>query len=175
MAGDAGPVWLAVARVARAHGLKGEVGVVLLGDDPGRLEAGRELRLEHAGEAPRVVRIASSRRGPRGPLVFLEGVSTREQAESLAGAELFVPFDPGELGAGEFYAHQLEGLRVVGPDGAELGRVTGVVFGPGHPILEVAVPGRATQLVPFHPDLVRGVDLERGILTLEGPEGLLEL
>jgi 16S rRNA processing protein RimM len=164
-----------VGRVARPHGLDGEVGVVLLGDDPARLAAGRELRLERAGEPPRTVRVASSRRGTRGPLVRLEGVSTRDAAEALRGAELSVAFDPANLGAGEFYAHQLEGLRVVAPDGAELGRVTGVAFGPGRPLLEVTVPGRAPQLVPFHPDLVRGVDLEQGLLTLEAPEGLLEL
>lgn len=149
--------------------------MVLLGDDPARLDPGRELRLERAGEAPRTVRVASSRRGPKGPLVRFEGVSTRDEAEALSGAELSVPFDPAELGAGEFYAHQLEGLRVLGPLGAELGRVTGVAFGPGRPLLEVTVPGRAAQLVPFHPDLVRGVDLERGTLTLDAPEGLLEL
>ena len=167
---------LVVGRVAKAHGLRGEVSVVVVGDDPGRLAPGRELWYERAGEEPRRVTIAASR-GPRERLlVRLEGVTTREDAERLAGGDLSIPFDASELREGEYYPHQLEGLAVVTPDGAEAGRVAGVVFAPGAAYLEITREGSSrTQLVPFLPHVVRAVDLATGRVTIEPPEGLLEL
>jgi 16S rRNA processing protein RimM len=168
---------LIVAQVARAHGLRGEVSLRLVGDDPARIEAGREMWFEKAGEQARTVRVATSRPGPRGYLVLFEGVETREQAESLAGGELSVAFDPADLASGEFYAHQLEGLGVETVGGEPLGRVTGVVFAPGRVFLEVAgaEARRQALLIPFHGDIVKEVDLAGGRVIVDPPEGLLEL
>ncbi|MBA2563996.1 MAG: 16S rRNA processing protein RimM [Gemmatimonadetes bacterium] len=167
---------LLVGRIARAHGLKGEVGVVLVGDDPGRLAPGGELWLTVPGGPARAVRVLS-RRGHEGRILLrLEGVDSREEAERLAGGELSVRFDPHDLGPGEYYPHQLEGLEVRDPEATVLGRVVAVVFGPGRPLLEVSLADRrGTQFVPFHPDIVKGVDLAAGRVTIDPPAGLLDL
>jgi 16S rRNA processing protein RimM len=170
------PPLLLVARIARAHGLRGELAVALVGDDPGRVSEGRELWFEKGVGLPRLLRVASRRGRPERPLVRFEGVETREQAEALAGGELSVRFDPADLAAGEYYAHQLEGLRVATAAGVEVGRVAGVVFGPGRAFLEVAAAGRKSALlVPFHGDIVLAVDLDRSLVTIDPPPGLLDL
>ncbi|MFN2433658.1 MAG: ribosome maturation factor RimM [Gemmatimonadota bacterium] len=167
---------LLVGRVARPHGLRGEVSVALLGDDPTRLTPGRELRFERPGEEPRTLRVASSRPQQKRLLVRFEGIATREEAERLAGGELSVPFDPSDLGEGEYYPHQLEGLRVVTVQGQEVGRVAGLIFGPGRIFLELAREERSgTALIPFHPDIVKAVDVPAGSLTIDPPDGLLDL
>ena len=151
--------------------------MTLVGEDPDRLAEGRELEYRderRAGNA-RVLRVAASRRRPHGLLVRFEGVDSREQAQRLTGGELWVRFDPAEVAPGEYYAHQLEGLRVRTVGGVEVGRIAGVIFGPGRAFLEVRDPGGATRLVPFHEDIVKTVDEAGGLVTIDPPEGLLEL
>lgn len=158
------------------HGLRGEVSVVPLGDEPGRMAAGCELFFEKAGAGPRLLRVASSRSQPKRLLLRFEGFETREEATSLIGGDLSVPFDPGRLAPGQYYPHQLEGLEVRTIGGESVGRVAGVVFGPGAELLEVRREGRqAPLLIPFHGDIVSHVDLAGGTLAIDPPEGLLDL
>jgi 16S rRNA processing protein RimM len=167
---------LVVARVARAHGLHGEVTVRMIGDDPDRLTPGRELWLEKPGVPERVLRVGSRRGAPGRLLVCFDGVTTREQAQALTGGDLSVEFDAADAREGEFYAHQLQGLSVRTVTGASVGRVAGVAFLPGRDFLEVEQEGRpGTRLIPFHGDIVKSVDLARGQVTIDPPEGLLEL
>lgn len=167
---------LVVGKIARVHGLRGEVRVVVIGDDPARLAPGRELWFERGSEAPRLLRVASCRAQPPRLLVKFEGIETPEAAEPLAGGDLSVRFDPSLLSSGEFYAHQLEGLDVVTLDARRVGRVAGVLFAPGRQLLEVREEGRpGTRLVPFHGDIVKAVDLAGRVVTIDPPEGLLDL
>jgi 16S rRNA processing protein RimM len=171
----AGPL-LVVGRVARAHGLRGEVTVQLVGDDPERMAPGRELWFEKPGAPGRVLRVASRRAQPKRYLIRFEGIECREHAEPLTGGDLSVPFDPADLAEGEYYAHQLEGLAVRDVRGESVGRVAAVAFLPGRVFLEVEQEGRpGTRLVPFHGDIVKSVDLARGQVTIDPPKGLLEL
>ncbi len=170
-----GPLLL-VARVARAHGLSGEVGVKMVGDDPDRVAPGRQLWFEKPGAPGRVLRVAVRRGAPGRLIVRFEGVETLEQAETLAGGELSVEFDPADAAAGEYYAHQLQGLTVRTLAGEIVGRVRDVAFLPGREFLEVEQERRrGSLLIPFHGDIVKSVDLARGQVTIDPPEGLLEL
>lgn len=170
-----GPL-LVVARVVRVHGLRGEVGVQMVSDNPERVSVGRELWFEKAGAPGRLLRVASRRGQPRRLLVQFEGVETREQAEALAGGELAIEFDPADLGEGEYYAHQLQGLSVRTVRGEPVGWVARVAFLPGRAFLEVEQEGRdGTRLIPFHADIVKSVDLAQGQVTIDPPAGLLEI
>jgi len=174
--GGSEPPLLLVGRVARVHGLRGELGVVLVSDEPDRLSPGREVWVEKEGQAPRLLRIASCRPHPPRLLVRFEGIESREDAEPLAGADLAVRFDPSFLSSGEYYPHQLEGMDVVTVEARRVGQVAGVVFAPGREFLEVREEGReGTRLVPFHGDIVKEVDLTRRIVLIDPPEGLLDL
>ena len=152
------------------------MGVQLVGDDPERLAPKREVWFEKEGAPGRLLKVVSRRSQPKRLLVRFEGVETREEAERMTGGELFVRFDPADLGTRQYYPHQLEGLRVLSLAGESLGRVVGVVFGPGREFLEVGEGGRpGTRLVPFHGDIVKAVDLADGSVTIDPPEGLLDL
>jgi 16S rRNA processing protein RimM len=172
----AGEPLLVVARVVRTHGLAGEVGIKMVGDDPDRTAPGRELWFEKAGAPRRRLRVAERRGAPGRLIVRFAGVETIEQAETLAGGELSVEFDPSDAAAGEYYANQLQGLIVRTLAGESVGRVRDVAFLPGRAFLEVEREGRgSTLLVPFHGDIVKGVDLARGQVTIDPPAGLLEI
>jgi 16S rRNA processing protein RimM len=86
------------------------------------------------------------------PIIRLEGCESREDAESLRGAELLAPAPP--LEAGEYWARDLEGCTVV--DGArEVGVVTRMIALPSCEALEVG-----DLLIPMVRDAIRSIDIE---------------
>ena len=109
--------------MVKAHGIKGEVVVLPETDYPHRLAPGSRLETP-AGEE---LTISSSIPGERGWLVRFSQVYDRNQAEGLAGVELFVEAsERRELGSDEFWPDLLIGLEVRDPAGNYLGRVRDV-------------------------------------------------
>lgn len=161
-----------IGRIVKAHGIRGEVVVAATGDDPARLRPGATVR---SGGAETSVRAVEGCRWTGGSWIArLEGCDDRNAAEALVGTSLFV-----EAGAlpplpdGEYYRFQLEGLRVTASDGAEVGRVAGVIELPGQDLFEVAGPG-GTLLVPGRREFIEWIDLEKGELRLKDRADLLE-
>ena len=151
------PAFVAVGRIARAHGVRGEVAVLPLSQIPSRFEPGSRLFLSEALDRP--VTVAATRRHRQRLLVSFEEVADRTAAERLAGGYLFVPVDevpdPPE---GEFWDHQLVGSTVLTESGRELGAVTEVVHGPANDWW-VAGQGGTETMVPALKDVVASVDL----------------
>jgi len=174
------PAFLVVGHLNKAHGTKGEVFVWPLTDRPDEVfVAGAPLQLgDEQGRRASVpateLTIVSVRPFRRGFLLHLEGVTDRNQAEYLTGSYVLTPFRDPDRAPDEYYYHELLRLEVVGPDGVVLGRVTEVYeLMPAH-MLEVNGPG-GSRLVPLSAVFVRHVDLAAGRITLDPPEGFLEL
>ncbi len=112
-----------------------------------------------------VVRLAGT---AQRPIVRLDGVSTREAAEALRGAELAVEqHDAPQLQQGEWWAHELEGCEVVDGDRV-LGRVIRMIELPSCEALEVEpAGGGATVLVPMVRDAVRRVAASEGVIEVD--------
>lgn len=167
---------LVVGRVARAHGIRGELVVDVRTDEPQqRFAVGATLAARLRSGEHAALTVAACR--PHGPrlLVAFRGVAGRDAAEALRGALLIVdsadlppPSDPEE-----FYDHQLEGLRAELLDGSVVGVVTEVLHGPGGDLLAIDRDG-AELLVPFVHAIVPTVDLDGGRLVLTPPEGLFD-
>lgn len=150
-----------VARVTRAHGLRGEVVLEMLGGGADRLAAGEPVRVS-GGE----VRIEAIR--PAAPLVLcrFQGVDDRARAQTLVGEYLEVP--AGEvrpLPADEYFHFQLVGLRVRDEDGRERGTVADIEEYPANDIVVVETPS-GQALVPAVHDAVLNVDLVKGEMTV---------
>ncbi|WP_433374614.1 ribosome maturation factor RimM [Streptosporangium sp. CA-115845] len=164
---------LVVGRIGRPHGLRGDVSVEVRTDEPDRRFApGTALATDPASAGPLVV---ESRRWHSGILlVRFEGVSDRDQAEDLRGTMLVIDSAdiPPSDDPDEFYDHQLIGLAVVKPDGERVGEVSDVLHH-GQDLLVVR-RGKAEVYVPFVKALVPVIDLEKGILVVDGPAGLLD-
>lgn len=130
-----------------------------------------EWMLRHAGGIE-TRRVKQGRRQGKGLVASLDGVASREQAESLAGAEVLLPKDTlPELAPGDYYWYQLEGLRVVTLDGARLGRVSYLFETGANDVMVVVGDAESIddreRLLPFLPDqVVRDVDLDAGIMTV---------
>ncbi|PND57839.1 ribosome maturation factor RimM [Mycobacterium sp. ENV421] len=170
---------LVAGRVAKAHGITGELVVDVRTDDPeGRFAVGNRLRLRPSrGEGGQDVVVESVRPHGGRLLVRLRGVSDRNAADALRG-HLFV-VDSAELppidDPDEFYDHQLEGLTVRTVDGRVVGSISEVLHTAGAELLAVRGADGTEVLVPFVGAIVVSVSLADGIVEIDPPDGLLDL
>jgi 16S rRNA processing protein RimM len=156
-----------VGRVAGAFGVKGEVRITSYTDDPVTLVRYRTLQREDGA----VGLTLTTGRPHKGALVArAKEVATREDAEALRGLQLYVPRDALPLpDEDEFYLADLIGLRVVGPDGAEIGHIKTVQnFGAGD-LLEIAPPSGPTWWLPFTREAVPEVRIAEGVVVAVRP------
>lgn len=164
-----------VGRVGRAHGIRGDVAVEVRTDVPeARFAEGTVLATEPAAAGPLTVSQVRWHRDRL--LVRFAGVPDRSAAEALRGVQLLADVDEREATGDpdEFPDHRLVGLPVQTRDGTRIGEVGEVVHLPGHDLLAVRRPGRAEALVPFVAEIVPDVDLDRGLVTVDPPPGLLD-
>lgn len=130
--------------------------------------------LRHDGKL-RSYQLAQGRPHGKGLVALLDGVEGREQAEALAGAEILLPKAalPELDDADDFYWHQLIGLKVVTRDGVALGHVDNLFETGANDVLVVkGSPQQGDEsrerLLPYlYGDVVREVDLEAGVMTVD--------
>jgi 16S rRNA processing protein RimM len=164
-----------VARVARPHGLRGEVVLSAETDFPDeRFRPGSQVLMQDDG-AVRVLTVRSSRIYKGRPIVGFEGIDSIEQIEPFAGRELRI--EPAELMAlppGCFYHHDLVGCRVETVEGDPIGTVTRVDGAGGASRLTVEGPS-GEQLIPLVDEICRQIDPDGRRIVIAAPDGLLGL
>ena len=167
------PVRLAIARIGRPHGIKGEATVELLTDRPEtRLAVGNVLECD--AEGVKSLEIANTRIHKGIWLLLFKGIEDRNGAERLRGSRLYSDVELEEPNEdGSYHDEQLVGLKVRSTDERKVGTVTGVSHLPGQDLLEVDTP-RGSRLVPLVAQFIVDVDLESGTIWVDLPEGLVE-
>ncbi|WP_256366271.1 ribosome maturation factor RimM [Thermaerobacter sp. PB12/4term] len=157
-------------------GIRGEVKVDLLSDDPQRLQPGLEVLVAPPDGGPlRPERVEWARPQGRFWRVKLAGCPDRTAAEALRGGRLQVPEDQvPPLPPGQYYVFQLVGLDVVDPGGRKVGQVRDVLRYPANDVIVVDGDGGREFLIPAIRQAVAAVDLERGRLVLGDLPGLLD-
>jgi 16S rRNA processing protein RimM len=160
-----------VGRVARAHGLRGEVAVELRTDEPERRFAVGTTFASDRG----ALTVAANRWNGARLLVRFDEVTDRDAAERLRGAKLTLDVSADETpdDPDEFYDHQIVGLRAVDESGVEVGCIAAVLHLPAHDVLVVERDGREA-LVPFVAAHVPQVDVAVGSVTIAAGSGLLD-
>ncbi|MCX2930496.1 ribosome maturation factor RimM [Mycobacterium sp. CVI_P3] len=170
---------LVVGRVAKAHGITGELVVDVRTDDPDeRFAPGNRLHLKPSrGAGGQDVVVEAARPHGGRLLVRLRGVSDRTAADALRG-NLFV-VDSADLppiaDPDEFYDHQLEGLAVRTVDGRAVGEVAEVLHTAGGELLAIRGADGGEVLVPFVGAIVTSVSLADRVVEIDPPDGLLDL
>ncbi|AKE39437.1 16S rRNA processing protein RimM [Corynebacterium camporealensis] len=164
---------LHIGRVIKSHGIKGEVVIEPTTDEPEvRFAVGEVLTGQQAGKEHQLT-ITAARPHKGRLLVRFEEIPDRTAADSLRGTKFFAPPLDHDDDEG-FYDHELEGLHAL-IDGSVVGTITGITHGPTQSLLEVRLDSGKEALVPFVEEIVPEVDLEAGTLTMDPPEGLLDL
>ena len=162
---------VAIGRVVKPQGRKGEVAVQPFTDRPDRFPGLRHAYVPGAGDAVREVTVAACWPHKGRFVLKLEGIDSIDAAETLRGMELRIrEEDLPPLPAGSYYHHQLRGLNVEDGSGAPVGRVEDILeTGAEAPVLVVR-GARGETMVPLAEAFVREVDLAGGRLVVIVPE-----
>jgi 16S rRNA processing protein RimM len=164
-----------VGRIARAHGIRGQVIVNPETDFPEeRFQPGAELFIARGGEVETLT-VTTARFHRERPVIGLAGVETMDDAEALASQELRVPVERlAALPPDTFYRHDLIGCQVDTRDGRAVGLVRdveGTLTGS-----RLVVDGADGEvLIPLVAPICVEVDPAAKRIVVDPPEGLLEV
>ena len=164
--------WVAIGRLWRTRGNRGELLGELDSSDPGREQKLKEVALEMDGRR-QAVKVEEVWRHDGRPVFKFVGIDSISDAEKWEGAELLVPaseVEPPEEGAYSYA--ELVGCRVVGDQ--ELGVVMEVEEYGGAPLLKVEAGDGREVLIPFARSICTEIDVASKTIRVELPEGLLE-
>ena len=169
---------LVVARLRKPHGLKGEVAVFPLTDDPkGIFQPGRKFAMvDLAGnQVGQPITIERSRPFHREWLLKFRGLDDRAGLEPIRDLLLAAPADELKPPEGdEVYLHELTGFAVRSETDEALGLVTNLYEVASGLMLEVQGPKREF-LLPYKKEFVRRVDRAERRLIVSLPDGLIDL
>lgn len=164
-----------VGRVAKPHGIKGELKVLPHGEPEDFRHFPEVLIGDESAPVGRRYKVERQRPQAKDVLVVLAGVADRNAAELLLGREVWVDeqYLPA-LADDEFYWHELIGLRVVVEGGRVLGQVTAMLATGGHDLLVVRGGGRE-YLIPARREFMLDTDRQAGTITVADIPGLFDL
>ena len=171
--------WIAVGRLIRARGIRGELIGEIYSSQPGRAEKLKTVRLA-VGDRQRTAEVERVWNHDGRPVFKFVGIDSMSDAEPWAGADMLVPEDQRAVPeAGEYSHADLIGCKVLdcSSKGNEqpIGVVTGVQDFGSAPLLVLEAAGGREVLVPFVRAICSGIDVKAKIIRAELPEGLLDL
>jgi 16S rRNA processing protein RimM len=153
--GSGEPAFLVIGKLRRPHGVKGEMLMEVITDFPDRIRPGVTV---FVGEGHRPLVVQSCRSHAEGMLIGFEGVSQPESAGELRNALVQVPLqDRPNLPEGDFYHHQILGLRVVDQNGERLGVVTAILETGANDVFAVSMEDGREILIPYTDDTVLSI------------------
>ena len=172
-AGGKGRRLVAVAEVARPHGVRGELRLKLYNEGSDLLASRPPIRLRLPDGSEREASIQTARPADKALLVTLSGVPDRDAAEAVRGAKVLVERDRfPALDPGEFYACDVEGARAVTAAGDDVGVVTELRSYPTCDVLVIERPGAGALEVPLVEAYVASIDVDGGRVVQHTVEGL---
>ncbi|MGH9326818.1 MAG: ribosome maturation factor RimM [Terriglobia bacterium] len=175
------PQFLAVARILKPQGRKGEVAAEMMTDFPHRFGRLPVVYLRDSGSAP--VAYTLERVWPHKGRIVLKfaGIDSIEQAERLRSFHVVVPYaERVRLPENSYYWSELIGCQVIAgsaEEPTEVGTVASVEPTAGVPLLHVTRNRAETgeMLIPLAQDICKLIDPAKKIILIDPPEDLLEL
>ena len=160
---------VAVGRITRAHGVQGELAVLVISEIPGRFADGATVWLEDG----RTLTVESSRPHKDRLLVRFRGVEDRAQAEALHRALLVVPesLSP-ELPEGSWWDHRIVGCAIETESGRALGTVREVIHTAANDVWSAVDDDGVETLVPVLKDVIIDVDMNAKRIVVREIPGL---
>lgn len=163
------PNYLAIGRVVRPFGLRGELRVQLMTEYPEQL--GR-LRTVYLGPEAQPWQVEAVRLHQEAALLKLVGCDDRTAAEMLRGALVQIALkDAVPLKDDEYYEHQIIGLQVVEEDGTPLGKLTEIITTGANDVFVIIGPG-GELLLPAIESVILDIDLDNGQMVVHVLDGL---
>jgi 16S rRNA processing protein RimM len=163
------PNFFVVGRVLRAWGIRGDVKIAPFTDRP---EDFKQYRSVLVGPQRKPYEVKSFRPYQGNWLLHLAGVESRDDAEALHGQEILIETAQRPRQEGEFFAREVIGLRVRTITGEELGEVVEILVTGANDVY-VVQGDRGEILLPARVEVIKGIDVDAGVMTVELLPGLL--
>jgi 16S rRNA processing protein RimM len=161
---------LPIAKVVKVHGLRGQLKVLPYGETFSTLGAEEKITANLPDGTSLTLTVAEIRPHQKAFLLISREIGTVEEAHRLVGAELCVPESRLPLtDTDEFYWYQLIGLEVINLEGQKLGTLEEIIETGSNDVYVVRRGGEET-LIPAIEEVVREVDLQRRLMTVDLPE-----
>ena len=168
--------FLNVGKIVNTHGIRGEVRVISQTDFPEeRYRKGQRLTLFRENKAPLELTVAGHRKHKNFDLLTFEGYPTINDVEPLRDGILKVSKDElSELTENEYYYHEIIGLTVIDEQARELGKIKEMLSPGANDVWVVQRKCKKDALIPYIESVVKQIDLDKGEVHIEIPEGLLD-
>lgn len=163
-----------LGRIAKTHGIKGEVTIKIDADDPSAYLDMKHFFLEYNKVLTPffVEKLIMS-----GDKFFatIQDVKTIEAAQALVGKEVYLPLEMlPKLSGKQFYFHEVIGFTLVDDVKGELGPIKDILEYPTQAIIQVVKDGKEV-LIPVLDDIIQKVDRKSRKLFVKAPEGLIDM
>jgi 16S rRNA processing protein RimM len=166
---------VAIARIVRPRGLRGEAVAEVLTDFPERFEGLEDVTAVLPDGERRELKLKDAWFQKERIVLKFDGLDSVDDAEALRDAEICIPEqDAVKLEKDEFFDWQLKGCEAVTPEGELIGMVREVMRTGGTELLVIDAPESRELLIPFAESICTDVDIEGKRITIDPPEGLLE-
>lgn len=164
---------LLIGQFTLPHGVRGQLKLHAITDQPQHLSRVKTIFVGEHLTAYRLQRAAEHKAATM--IVTLVGVTTRDQAETLRGQEVYIrQSDAAPLAEGEYFLHDLPGLRIETVGGEQLGTVKEVIETGANEVLVVTRPAGGEVLIPMIKDVIKQLDIPAGLIVIDPLPGLLD-
>lgn len=162
-----------VGKIVNTHGIRGEVRVMPTTDFvEERFKKGQDLYLQKGAE-PLKLTVENARQHKGFVLVKFVDYDNINDVQNFRDHELMVSAeDQQPLDDGQYYYHQIIGLSVQTVDGENLGTIKEILSPGANDVWVVQRPNQKDLLLPVIDDVVKEVNLEAQLVTVELMEGL---
>jgi 16S rRNA processing protein RimM len=172
--------YVIVGRIKRAHGIRGEIVVEPLTDEPDAIfVSGRSVLAGNVSgdidAKSTALHVSAMRPFGRNILLFVDELTDRSEAEQWTGRYLLIPgSEVAPPAEGEVFVHELPGMTVTSPDGSVHGEVVATYDLPQGLMLEVKLRSGSAAMLPFRAEMIASVDRAARTIVANVPEGLFD-
>jgi len=160
---------LEIGKIVKSSGLKGRLKVLSYCESTRELKSPDRVFVGEDSEHVSLFTVRYLRAKGGSFTLELEGIDSIETAGELVGQSVFL--EPERLPEGEYYWKDIIGLDIVTESGLKLGAIT-TVLPTGSNDVYICSGDEGEILIPAFDDVVREIDIEKGVMVVRLPEGL---
>jgi 16S rRNA processing protein RimM len=161
-----------IGKIVKSCGLKGRMKAVSYSESNDKLQNLDELYVDCGNDMKGPFKVKGIQSREKSFFLEIEGVENFQSANAFVGCRILIPADRlEELSEGEYYWRDMIGLRVVTEEGRFLG-VIEAIFPTGSNDVYVCSGGEREVLLPGIADVIRMIDIDRGMMVVRLLEGL---
>lgn len=164
-----------LGKITKTYGNKGQLLVHLDVDDPALYVDLKSVFVDVYGELIPFMIDDVEMKGKNTVILSLSDVSTTEEAEEFSGKSMYLPLENlPPLKGSQFYFHEVTGFSVTDVNSGPIGAIESILDLHHQALFQIRFKGKEI-LIPVTDSIIRAVDREKKIITIEAPTGLIDI